>query len=149
MRINFIQAGEKKKIIEQLKEQFGVEKMPGMLVEGGNEKVRLFTGSLTREELNELSNNIRIELVGLYTIKRENDFRISFDSLFLFEDQISKNIIELSDQEMELWMRGKDLEKPMEKGTYVMKYKGLSLGCGKSNGIVIFNYVPKNRRFVK
>ena len=149
MRINFLPPGEKKKITSYFEEQFGIEKFPGMLVEAGIEKIRLFSGSMTREEIHELNDTIRIELVGLYTIKKENDFRISFDALFLFEDQIKKNIIDLTAAEMEMWMRGKDLQKPVKNGTYVMKYKDLMLGCGKSNGSVIFNYVPKNRRFNK
>ncbi len=149
MRTRFLPAGEKKKLISDLEEQFGISKIPGMLIEAGREKIRLFTGSLTREQIMDLSRILRVELIGLYAFKLENIYRISFDSIFLFEEQMSKNIIEINDLEVREWMRGHDLQKACVQGVVVVKYKSYFLGCGKSNGNVIFNYVPKNRRFVK
>lgn len=149
MRTHFLPAGEKKKLISDVKEQFGIEKMPGMLIEAGKEKIRLFTGSLTREEIMELSQIVRIELIGLYTFKLENIYRLSFDAIFLFEGQLNKNIITLDDAEMRQWMKGNDLQKQAPQGVVVIKYDDFYLGCGKSNGNVIFNYVPKNRRLLR
>lgn len=149
MRINYLPSSEKKKLLEYLKDSFGIEKIPGIIVKAGSEKMRLFTGSLTKEQMDKLSETVRVELVGLYSIKKESDYRVSFDSLFLFKDQIDKNLIELDEENMKSWMKGNDLKMNLEKGVYVLKYKDFLLGCGKSNGETLFNYVPKNRRYVR
>jgi NOL1/NOP2/fmu family ribosome biogenesis protein len=149
MRIQFLSPGEKKKLFADVEEQFGIQKVPGILLQAGREKIRLFTGSLTREQIQELSHIVRIEIVGLYAFKFEQDYRLSFDSLFLFENQITKSVVELDDAEMRQWMKGNDLQKSVRNGVIVLKYKDLFLGCGKSNGTVIFNYVPKNRRVLR
>ena len=149
MRTHFLPAGEKKQVIADLENQFGIEKIPGMLIEAGREKTRLFTGSLSREELIELDKICRIELIGLYAVKKEDTYRISLDSIYLFEDQITKSIVELTEEEANQWMRGKDLEKETQSGVVVIKFNDYFLGCGKSNGKIIFNYVPKNRRIMR
>lgn len=151
MNIHFIKTPEKRRIVEQLKEQFGVENLPYLLIESGKEKIRAFSGSLSKEEITEISNLVRVELVGLYLIKKEHDLRLSLDATTILKSQITKNILELDDEQFQKWIRGKDLElsSPKEHETYVIKYKSDFVGCGKSNGKIIFNYVPKDRRIKK
>ena len=155
MNVNFIKSPEKKKIVEELGNQFGISEVSYLLLETGKEKIRGFSGSLTKEELIDLSHDINIELLGTYIIKREHDLRLSFDAAHLFKSQITKNIFEITDEQFELWRRGHDLimseevKKPgflLPKGTLVISYKGDFLGCGKSNGDKISNYIPKERR---
>jgi len=151
MNIHFIKTPEKRRIIAQLKEQFGIESLPYLLIESGKEKIRAFSGSLSKEEISEISNLVRVELIGLYLIKKEHDLRLSLDATTLLKDQITRNILELNDEQFESWIRGYDLDiSPIPKqGTYIIKYKSDFVGCGKSNGKIIFNYVPKDRRIKK
>lgn len=149
MRARFLPAGEKKQVMADLENQFGIKKVPGILVESGKEKIRLFTGSLTREQLVELDKAVRIEIIGLYSIKKEDTYRLSIDGSYLFEEQITKSIVELTEDEMKQWMKGNDLQKESPRGVVVMKYGQFFLGCGKSNGTLIYNYVPKNRRILR
>ena len=146
MRSRFLPAGEKKQVMSDLENQFGIKKIPGILIESGKEKTRLFTGSLTREQLVELDKAVRIELIGLYAIKKEDTYRLSIDGSYVFEQQITKSIVELTEEESKQWMRGNDLQKEGPRGVVVMKFGRFFLGCGKSNGTLIYNYVPKNRR---
>ena len=147
MNVKFLKSPEKKEIEQQLNERFGIQELNFMLIETGREKIRGFSGSFTKEELIDLSESINIELLGTYLIKTEGDLRLSFDALHLLQDQITKNIFEINDQQYELWMRGHDLmDVKTEKGTLVIKYKNDFIGCGKSNGEKISNYVPKERR---
>lgn len=149
MRTHFLPAGEKKQVIADLENQFGIKKIPGMLIEAGREKTRVFTGSLSREQLIELDQVLRIEIIGLYAIKKEDTYRLGIDGMYLFDDQLTKNVVELNEEEMKKWMKGEDLQKEVPSGVVAVKHDIFPLGCGKSNGKIIFNYVPKNRRIMK
>lgn len=150
MRTRFIRSSEKKRIEEELKKEFGIDKLPYLLLETGKEKIRGFSGSLSKEEIARLVNIANVELLGLYLIKREHDLRLSMDAVTLLRDKIKKNVIELTDSQFYNWIRGRDLEIEAEQGkTYVIKYKSYFFGCGKSNGKILFNYLPKDRRIRK
>lgn len=146
MNIHFIRSAEKKKIIQSLNEQFGVEDLPYLLVESGKEKIRLFSGHLSKEEIMQISQLANLEVLGLYGIKVEGDYRLSIDSTHILSQQLTKNIVEINDEQVNDWLRGNDLDIKCERATVIIKYKDYFLGCGKSNGEKIFNYVPKDRR---
>lgn len=144
--IRFIRTPEKRRIEEALKAQFGIDKLPYLLFGTGKEKIRGFSGHLSKEEIAKLARLVNIELIGLYILKQEEDFRLSFDLTQLQRSMIAENIIDITEEEFQLWIRGYDLIKSVQKATVVIKYKDYLLGCGKSNGEKIFNYVPKDRR---
>jgi len=149
MRIRFIRSSEKKRIEQTLESQFGIKKLNYLLFGVGKDKIRGYTGSLSKEEIMKLSSMSNIELIGLYLIKEEHGLRISFDSLPLFNKQITKNIIEINEEEAKHWLRGNDLKKEIPPGLYAMKMGNLLVGCGRSNGEKILNFVPKDRRLRK
>lgn len=147
MNIHFIKSNEKRRIISALQEQFGIEELPYLLIESGKEKIRGFSGHLSKEEIAKISGIAYVEVIGLYLMKEENnELRLGLDASIILSKQIKKNIIEISDKEYESWIRGSDLEIKKPKGVYVIKYKNDFIGCGKSNSEKIFNYVPKDRR---
>ena len=150
MNIHFIKSNEKRDIVEKLNEQFGIEELPYLLVESGKEKIRAFTGSLSKEEISKIGQIAHIEVFGLYLLKKENEeYRLSLDATLVLSKQINKNIIEIDEEQFQKWIRGQDLEIKLPRGTYIIKYKEDFLGCGKSNEEKIFNYVPKDRRLKK
>ena len=146
MNIRFIKTPEKREIVKKLTEQYGIEDLPYLLIETGKEKIRGFSGHLSKDEILQLGRLTNIEIIGLYLVRKEFDYRLSTDATHLLKDQITKNCIELNEEQTAKWLRGHDLEIPKEKGTYVLIYQGIPLGCGKSNGSVIFNHLPKDRR---
>ena len=146
MRINFIKSSKKKEILVKLEEQFGISDLPYLLIESGKEKIRGFSGHLSKEEINEISLILNIEIMGLYLLKQEQDLRLSLDATTLLKEQITKNIIDISDAQLQEWLRGRDLDIKTPKGTIIIKNKDDLIGCGKSNGEKIFNYLPKDRR---
>lgn len=151
MNTHFIKSNEKRDIISQLNEQFGIERLPYLLIESGKERIRAFSGNLSKEEIMQIGSLVKVEIVGLYLIKKEHDLRLSLDATNVLRNQINKNILEINDEQFEKWIRGYDLQlspAPIQ-GTYVIKYKDDFIGCGKSNGKIIFNYVPKDRRIKK
>ena len=146
MNIHFIKTPEKRRIIEVLNKQFGIEELPYLLFESGKEKIRAFSGSLSKDEIAKLSEIAHIETIGLYLIRKENEYRLGLDATNLLKEQIKKNIVELTEDEFQKWIRGRDIEKKAKRGIYIIKYKEDFIGCGKSNEEIIFNYVPKDRR---
>ena len=148
---SFIRSSEKKRIIEQLNQQFGIEKIPYLLIESGREKIRAFSGNLSKEEILQLTSITLIENIGIYFLSKEDTLRITLDAAHLLKDQITKNILEIDEIQLHDWLRGKDLilNNPIQSGPYIIKYNSDIVGYGKSNGVKIFNYIPKDRRLKK
>ena len=146
MNLHFIKSNQKRKIVEQLKEQFGITELPYLLIESGKEKLRAFTGHLSKEEINEFNSALNLESIGLYLIRKEYDLRLSFDAAHLLKEQISKNILKIDKEQFEQWIRGQDLEIQKPRGTYIIEFEGNFIGSGKSNEEKILNHVPKDRR---
>jgi len=145
--MKIILSSQKKKILAQLNEQFGIKKIPYLLLRFGKEKLRAYSGNLSIEELNILDANLRIENIGIYFAKEQIDgIRLTFDGIQLFKEKINKNIIELNDKQAEKWLKGQDLLIKSDNNFKILKYKNEFIGCGKSTGERITNFVPKERR---
>ena len=148
MELKFIKSNEKSKIKDFLNETFGIEDLNFLLIETSKERIRAFSGNLSKEEINLLSTLTNIETIGSYLLKKEKDdsLRLSFDGCHILQDKIKKNIIKLEGGEAEYWKKGLDLEKENEKGLFVIESDNLFFGCAKSSGKVLLNHIPKDRR---
>ena len=147
MTFRFINSSEKKKILEEIKNLYGISELNYLLMEAGKKRIRAFSGSLTKEEISELNKFARIENTGMYLASQKDaEIRLNFDAVSLFREQITKNIIEINDEQFQKWIRGQDLELATQRGTIIIKYKDDLIGIGKSNGERIFNYIPKERK---
>ncbi|MEK6840489.1 MAG: hypothetical protein AABX79_00875 [Nanoarchaeota archaeon] len=141
---------EKAKIEEKLGEQFGIEKIPGIILQRGEERLFLFSGNLSEKEMNILEKLAPIERVGAYFAKivpGENGIRLSIEGSQILSSQIKKNIFELDEKQAEEWMKGHEL--PIKTGSHgflIMKYGLDFLGTGKASEQKIGNFIPKNRR---
>ncbi|MEK6935308.1 MAG: hypothetical protein AABW67_00815 [Nanoarchaeota archaeon] len=138
---------QKKKIIAQLKEQYGIKELPYLILQFGQDKLRLFSGNLSVKELSTLDTNLRIENAGLYFAKIETDgIRLTLDGIQILKEQITKNILELTDKQAEDWMKGNDLDIKSDKAYKILKNDNEFIGCGKSTGERIANFMPKERK---
>lgn len=145
--MKIIKSNEKKKILAQLNEQFGITKLPYLLLRFGKEKIRIYSGNLSSEELNTLDNNLRIENTGLYLAKQHPaGLRLSIDAVYVLKNQINKNILNINNKQALEWFRGQDLLIKADRAFKVLKNNGELVGCGKSTGEKITNFVPKERR---
>ena len=154
-KIELMDKTKKKKIIGNLNDNYGIENLHHLFIRSGNDKIRIYSGGLSLEELNFLGKNLRVELIGASLGKiEENNLRINFDILNLPEikSQINKNIIEISEEQILEWLKGKSLEINTESITkndlVVVKSKNNQdfLGVAKNRKTYIQNYVPKERR---
>ena len=144
--MKILYSAQKKEILNQLKKQYGITKLPYLLVQFGKEKIRLYSGNLSTQELRELDRTLKIENAGLYAINIAQGTRLTFDGVQLFKNQITKNILELNDQQAEDWLKGNDLAIESDKNLKVLQHNNEFIGCGKSTGEKITNFVPKERR---
>lgn len=61
-------------------------------------------------------------------------------------DPYRKHVVELTKEEVDIYLSGNVLMKPCEKGYVSLSYKGHILGFGKSDGNMIKNKYPKGLR---
>ncbi len=162
MKFQILDKTKKKKIIEKIS-YLGIEKIPFLLLTTGKEKIRMFSGILSNEEINELRKILPIETIGLYFGKEvgkpgQEEVRLSIDAMHVLQKQITHNMVKLSEEQKENWLAGKDLElskeeqKQAEKnktsGFVAVMFKQDIIGTGKisQDKKVIYNYLPKERR---
>ncbi|MBS3088260.1 hypothetical protein J4402_00615 [Candidatus Pacearchaeota archaeon] len=147
MKLHFLKSKEKRNLIEELEKIYGITELPYLLLETGKQKIRGFSGHLSKEEIVQLTRLTNVEIIGAYLInKKDEEARISFDAIQLFKEKITKNIIEINNQQLQLWLRGYDLEIRAPRGIIILKHQEDFVGIGKSNTEKIFNYVPKERK---
>lgn len=146
--IKILSPKEKTEIENKLKSQFGIKEIPGQLVKRGEERIFLYQGELSVEQIKTLEKSCQVERVGIYFCKFQNEeIRLSIDGTQVIKDQIKKNIFELDKEQAQEWMKGREVNvKSGLKGVVVMKYGNDFLGCGKASEEKITNFIPKNRR---
>jgi NOL1/NOP2/fmu family ribosome biogenesis protein len=145
---------ERKRIIEQLESQYGGDlsflKAFTFLHQENRDKYYI-----ANEELFELPlDELKVETLGLYIGGRlkNGEIRLSIEGSQLIGPKAEKNILELSDEEFHLWIRGNDIEKETDlQGFLIIKHGDDFVGSGKpvndeqQGRIIIHNYVPKTR----
>jgi len=153
-QLRILNTKEKHSIERKLNEQFGIKKVPGLLVRRGAERLFLFTGSMKNQEIHKLEHEIPIERLGVYFAKFVHDknrgetwIKLSIEGVQMMKDQITKNIFELNEEQAERWMGGQDLQIATGKyGFIILKHSEDFLGSGKASAEKIGNYIPKSRR---
>jgi NOL1/NOP2/fmu family ribosome biogenesis protein len=148
--LKFFDKKEKEKLVQQLNEQFGIEEIPWEIAKLGKERIILFSGDMSEKDLLKFDYLARIEGVGLYFAKIDEntkDIRLSIEGANLLKNQIKKNIFEMDEKQAEQWMLGQELNITTgKKGFFIMKFKDDILGTGKISENKISNFVPKSRR---
>ena len=151
MAIKILNKSEKMEVEKKMYEQFGIKEINEKVISIGKEKLFLFSGNFTNEEIKKLSENTKIERMGIYFAKIEEktkEIRLSIDGAQFFGKEVKKNIVELQKaKDVEGWMQGKELNiETGKRGFVIIKHKGDFLGSGKASENKITNFIPKNRR---
>ena len=148
--IHILSNQETKEILSKLNEQFGIQKIPGRLIKIGKERIFLFNGDFSDEQIKNLEKIVFIEKIGIYVgaiFLPTGEIRLSIEGTQIFKDQITKNIFEINEEKFGNWMQGEELNiQTGLKGIIVIKYKNNFLGCGKASENKIGNFIPKSRR---
>lgn len=147
MNFTPLNSKEKKKLLEELERIYGIAELNYYLVEAGKRRVRAFSGNLDKNQIADIYNSVGIELIGMYFIsQKDEEPRLNYDAVSLLREQITKEFVEISEEQFQKWIRGHDLDIKTQRGTLVIKFKDDLIGIGKSNGEKIFNYIPKERK---
>ena len=146
--IKILSLHEKRKIEQQLEEQFGIKEIPGEIIAWGSERLLLFTGEAEKYELEKIIESAALEKIGVYFAKVINgELKLTIEGSQILNEQIKKNIFEIDDEQAEEWMMGRELNiSTGMKGFVVVKNKENYLGCGKASEHKITNFIPKERR---
>ncbi|MBT96979.1 MAG: hypothetical protein QF567_01275 [Candidatus Pacearchaeota archaeon] len=147
-RLKILNKNEKQEILNRLNKQFGIKDIHGIIVKRGEEKLFLFSGDYNERQIENLEKIVPIEGVGIYFAKIiKEEIRLSIEGTQILKNQIERNIFELNKEQVDLWMKGQELNiKTGKRGFLVMKYKKDFLGCGKASIEKITNFIPKSRR---
>ena len=137
-------------IINEARKTYGIEDFfqDYVLYMAGEGKIRI----TTREVSQFLEKLKKVDSVGLYVAKyRKWGLTLSIEGSQLLGDKIRKNVIELSLEEAERWMRGDPIplkENMQPEGKFVVgKYRRFYLGTGVvGRDGKIYPQVPKWRR---
>ena len=149
MPAEYLSREERDHLNQQLKEEFNITLPQARYFKTGKEKIRIFTGNLPPEMLNQLLRNTVVEIIGLYFAKEEkNDIvRLSLDASHLLGNQATKNILQLTPEQTQKWLKGEDIEIAQEHhGIFVIRQGVDFLGCGKASQGKLINFIPKERR---
>jgi len=144
----FLKGAERKEIEKAIEIEFGIKKIPGEVIMSGSEKLFLFSGDLSEEDVSKISELVPVERIGVYFAKViAGEVRLSIEGSQILKYQIKKNIFELDEKQAESWMMGDELNVASGmKGFVVMKYRDNFMGCGKASLEKISNFIPKTRR---
>lgn len=134
-------SGEKRKVQELMKEQYGTV-IEGVMHKGSNERIYLGTqySSLINHKL------VNAEGIGVYIGRMEPDgFRPSIEGAQLL--RATKNTFEISEEQAWEWIRGFKISIDTKyQGYCIITNKGDILGAGKIVKGNVWNYTPKERR---
>ena len=148
--IHILSNQETKEILSKLNEQFGIQKILGRLIKIGKERIFLFNGDFSDEQIKNLEKIVFIEKIGIYVgaiFLQTDEIRLSIEGTQIFKDQITKNLFEINEEKFGNWMQVEELNiKTGLRGIIVIKYKNNFLGCGKASENKIGNFIPKSRR---
>ncbi|MBI4448414.1 hypothetical protein HY641_00110 [Candidatus Woesearchaeota archaeon] len=144
----FLSNKEARPILEALERQWGfTEKLDYVFIRTAQDNVYI----AHRDFANLDRTSLRINNVGIYfcEIQKNGDVRLSIEGSQIIGPKATKNILDLEDQQVDLWMKGYELENfdQERKGHFIIRHGEDFMGCGYIvPGKKILNYVPKARR---
>jgi len=143
--LKFLNKKESGRILNKIKEQFGIKKLDfdyGILQ---NKQGRIF---LISKDINKVDlSRLRINELGLYVARLDKGLRLTIEGSQLFGKNATKNVYEVNGEEANSWLQGNEIDCSKEfNGFVIVKYKDNYLGSGKCKNNKILNFIPKERR---
>ena len=129
----------KKIVLEMLKEQFGADLSETDIEFKLMGKNRIYAYKPCEIGIQEKHS-------GIYfgTIEKDG-IRLSIEGSYIVGKVAKKCVLEIEKGKVIDWMKGYNIDGKI-KGYVILKWKNYFLGCGRGNGKIIRNYIPKNRR---
>lgn len=156
--LKFLNSKEKREIKRRLKENYGFsgELEGSLLLSSKEEKIFLLSGAELLPD--GVDKRMRVDRAGLYIGKLlSNGVLLNVEGSQLVGPHAAKNILELDEAHLELWVKGEDLElsaeekmkigeKGKESGVFIVRHGNDFLGCAIIKDGKALNQLSKNRR---
>lgn len=149
MKAEFMPSRELKVFLQLVEKQYG--KFPPLFSEvafvHNKEKVFIVTRDLDKINI----KNIRINSLGLYIAEVKGEqLRLSIEGSQLIGPHATKNVFELSREQLQQWFKGEDIKvEGVFEGFVILKHGNDYVGSGKFKEGYILNFVPKARRLLE
>ncbi|MBS1267225.1 MAG: Ribosomal RNA small subunit methyltransferase F [Candidatus Woesearchaeota archaeon] len=144
MRYKILNTRDVKEINNLIEKQWGVRLDLNLAFLKKKFKIYVVSRTLGKIDFTKL----RINNVGMYFGHiKNNEIRLSIEGSMIVGPLAEKNILEISDWQLQGWLNGEELEAKNKNHSFVLiKHKDDFVGCGKQIGNRVLNYVPKARR---
>lgn len=142
----FLSKREYFKILEKIKQQYGIKELSLDYVFLINKEKKLY---LVSKDICKIDiSKLRVNSIGLYFCKLEKDGpRLTIEGSQLVGKLVTKNIIELNQNQLIKWLRGENISVTGNvEGFVIIKNKNDFYGTGKLKENTLINYLPKERR---
>ena len=134
------------KLIKQIvKKQFDCDyAFDYMVMQNPDQKIYL----MNKEYKNIDDSKLKINSLGMYFGQVKNgELRLTIEGSQILGQLAKKNVIEINDGLLKLWIRGHDIEVDnSENGFFIVKHKNDYIGSGKLKQGVLLNFISKIRR---
>jgi NOL1/NOP2/fmu family ribosome biogenesis protein len=134
------------KLIKQIvKKQFDCDyAFDYMVMQNPDQKIYL----MNKEYKNIDDSKLKINSLGMYFGQVKNgELRLTIEGSQILGQLAKKNVIEINDGLLKLWIRGHDIEVDNpENGFFIVKHKNDYIGSGKLKQGVLLNFISKIRR---
>ncbi|MEM4336701.1 MAG: hypothetical protein QXG86_01730 [Candidatus Woesearchaeota archaeon] len=147
-KLKFLNTKEIKEIRKKIEEQWGCDFISdNVFVLSSKNKIYLLSKDV--EKIN--FKNMRISSAGLYfaEISENGELRLSIEGAQLIGRDATKNVVNLTTDQVKNWLRGNDLDINTGKNCFViLKHGSDFLGTGRAKQNKIINFIPKTRRIL-
>lgn len=148
--LKFLNTKEAKEILELIKSQWDADVFflldDYLFLYSTKDKIYIISRDVSQINL----ENLKLNSVGLYFGElKKGQLRLSIEGSQLIGQFAKKNVVEMFEDELQQWIRGKDLFFEGDWQGYVLiKHKNDFLGTGRYTNGMIMNFVPKARRLI-
>lgn len=144
-QITILNSKERKLLLQSLNQLYQIDELPDYTYFFVNKKEKLYVCNkeifdFNLEELK--TNNVGL-YIGTYMV---DGFRFSIEGSQIFGKIAKKNILEISEEDRNKWIKGEDISTTKFDNEYViLKHKNDFFASAKVKNNIIKNYIPKAR----
>lgn len=144
MNLKILNSKEVKEIRQLVQQQWDAELPEMVFLMNRENRIYATTRGIENVDL----ESLRIESIGMYFAElMRTELRLSIEGSQLLGPLAKRNVLELSQDEMLDWMRGKDIPTGADSDVFqILKHKEYFLGSGKIKDGKLLNFVSKVRR---
>ncbi len=146
---DYMPSRELKHFFRMIEEQYGrvPELFEKLAFIRGKERIYVINRDIEKVDM----TNLRVNSMGLYIAEVKNEqLRLSIEGSQLIGPGATKNVYELSKEQLRKWFMGQDIGVDGQyEGFVILKHENDYVGSGKFKEGLILNFVPKTRRLLE